>query len=122
MVYDVAAKRRFSLRFKCNRHLSAAACTSCAQLSSASNNCRRTCAPIAAYSSQVQLCIDAAGGSLLNSSSGTDTEIYFLRFAGLALTTAQLLHPNTLRRNLRSTAGFRRTKILLLSKALGLRL
>jgi hypothetical protein len=29
---------------------SAAACTSCAQLSSASNNCRRTCAPIAAYS------------------------------------------------------------------------
>src|SRR5271165_5720805 len=66
--------------------------------------------------------IDAAGGSLLNSSSGTDTEIYFLRFAGLALTTAQLLHPNTLRRNLRSTAGFRRTKILLLSKALGLRL
>src|SRR5271166_7137267 len=95
---------------------SAAACTSCAQLSSASNNCRRTCAPIAAYSSQVQLCIDAADGSLLNSSSGTDTEIYFLRFAGLALTTAQLLHPNTLRRNLRSTAGFRRTKILRLSK------
>src|SRR5271166_2565749 len=81
-------------------------------------NCRRTCAPIAAYSSQVQLCIDAAGGSLLNSSSGTDTEIYFLRFAGLALTTAQLLHPNALRRNLRSTAGFRRTKILRLSKAL----
>src|SRR5271157_38107 len=101
---------------------SAAACNSCAQVSSASNNCRRTCAPIAAYSSQVQLCIDAAGGSLLNSSSGTDTEIYFLRFAGLALTTAQLLHPNTLRRNLRSTAGFRRTKILRLSKALGLRL
>src|SRR5208337_1062917 len=71
---------------------------------------------------KLQLCIDAAGGSLLNSSSGTDTEIYFLRFAGLALTTAQLLRPNTLRRNLRSTAGFRRTKILRLSKALGLRL